>query len=501
LDGFEVTRGWYWGIRMWHPKDVIIRNCKVYRNNQRYEVGGSQSASHGGIDVAGGERLTIEDCRIYDNGAGIVLNHFHSNGENTPTGCRECTVQRNFIYANVLTEQFNNAFGLATNFAVNSIIADNVLYDDPDGGTTSLGMINNKILRNINLHHWQKCWDGSEDCRSKGNNENYKLSVRGGGANFYAFNIGAYGNGRGFNAAWGIGDIFLNNTVYTNWDRGLYLSGRKTLLFNTIAFNNGLNPDFGSDEHVEIHVTTDTSLDDVPGHGSTEEQRSRGIHFNSDYNYVTPGAEPDLPMLERSEYSGHLEHNTLEGDPQFEGPDMVFDESDPQQVIHPEAIFIDEDGDGIVTIEEAQADIVSRFSLGEGSTAIDAAGSLETIARLIDDGLQDVIDETNDLAAYFAEFVDIHQRLEASYIWYQMIENLESPDRMGYGDLSGLTDLAGNPVPMNERLDMGAIQSSGQGGENQPPRAVIQANPTSGPAPLDVAFDGSDSSTITLSPL
>ena len=451
IEGFEITNSWLKGVFVFEADFVTIRNCTVYRNNQVYEIRNQAGSVHAGIHYVAGDYAVVENNRVYQNGYGIMFFE-KSNVNDDPVGSRYAVIRNNFVYANANAPDgnFGNSGGIAMRFGEESIIEGNVLWDNPDGAIIGLGMINNKILRNIALHHWQ----------DPGNRENYKLTVRGGGANLLAFNVGANAGGRGVDTAWGVGDIIINHTSYHNKQWGYLLEGRYALLFNSIGYDDfypydGSIPENGVVTPREIAPSADSAFI-IDGQGTAEEQRSRGMHVNSDYNLA--GDEQNLPNLSR----GHIQNNTINGNPLLNNPDMVFNESDVRFVAHPKDIFVDPNGDGVVTVQEARADVVGRFSLQNGSPAIGAGGTINDIEALVSAAIPDVIQATQDLINWFdSRPSPTSQQRQAANMWRRMLANLQSPNRKGYGELSNLRDLEGKVRSDNERLDMGAMQTQG----------------------------------------
>ena len=138
---------------------------------------------------------------------------------------------------------------------------------------------------------------------------------------------------------------------------------------------------------------------------------------------------------------------------------MNYVEVNVRDVIHPEAIFDDANGDGVVTIEEARADVVARFSLSPTSLVRNAGASLQTVENLVSQAVPDIVDAANDLIDYFNTRPNsIPQHRQAANMWTRMVSGLLTSGRKGFGDLSGLRDLSGASVPTDSALDMGAVQ-------------------------------------------
>jgi hypothetical protein len=425
IEGLKATNGERNGIFVYLPNNVVIRDCEVYGNNQAYETKGFTASSQAGIHVVAGERCTIERCRVYDNGYGVIF-YEENPSASTPVGTKDCIIRDNFFYSNANSGQFGNAGGIDVRFTDGCLVEGNVMWDNPDGHLLGLGPINNRFIANACLHSWQP----------GGNNEGIKVSVRGGGANLFAFNISVLNSQRGVDIGDGIGEILLNNTTYHNKEWGYLLEGRQTIILNSVGYD-----DFYP--HTEVG-NREIALSSI---GSFE-----AMHPTSDYNFAAD--ETGLPNMQY----GHVQHNTLAGNPLFVDPVWAMDESDPRAVLHPEQVFPDPNNDGEVTPEEALQHVASRYALAPTSSARDAGTTLADAESRIQAARLDVIAMTQERINDWAGN-GVLQHQQAVAMWTQMIANLQAPDHALFGDLDGMRDLSGNAIPMHQALHMGAVQN------------------------------------------
>lgn len=419
VDGFKCTGGYKNGIHVLRPNNVTIRNCEVYRNNQAWEAYGTV-AYEWGVFVVGGEYCTIEGCRVYNNGGGIGFSEVDQTAVN-PVGSRYCSVRDNFIYANSNSGNYGNSSGIGMRFGEFSTIEGNVLYDNPDAAVNGLGNIHNRFLRNACFNSWQQ----------PGNMEGLKFCVRGGGANLMAFNIAAYNGQRGFDSTDGIGDICLNNTFYANEQWGLLLEGRKTLVMNTLSYLNYPN----NNGRKDIIISTADSMLGV-----------------SDYNLF--GDEASLPQV--GGWSFRQTH-TINSNPQLVNPRIAFVRQDIRQIVHPELLFTDANRDGVVTIDEARAEIAGRYALGAGNAARGAGARLSEVQKAISGSVPEIVAAAQKRIAEKTG-TGLLQWNQAISMWTRLATNLQSTNRAGIDKLSGLSDFAGSPVSLEVVPNIGAVQ-------------------------------------------
>jgi parallel beta-helix repeat protein len=425
IEGLRATNASRNGIFVHTPTNVVIRNCEAYGNNQEFETLGFTNSSHSGILVVGGQDCTIEGCRVYDNGYGITLRE--RNETAAPVGSHHCTIRNNFVYGNANTGNYNNAGGINVRFGKHCTVERNVLWDNPDGSVLGLGMIHNKVIGNACLHSWQ----------AGGNGEGIKICVRGGGANVIAFNLMAFNSQRGFDAADGIGDLLINNTTYRNREWGYLLEGRQTLVLNSIGFDDFFP--FPNIYPQEFALTTTG--------------QSSCMHASSDHNFAAD--ETNLPGMQW----GHVQLNTVSGNPLFNDPQLPFLQDDPRQLVSPEQLFIDFDGNGRVDISEAFDDISLRFELSTSSTGYSAGTTIAEIESAAALAVPDIIAAAIEkIQAWNGD--GVLQHAQAVSMYSEMISILSSPGSGGFADLSSVRDFSGNELHPLVPLHMGAVQTT-----------------------------------------
>jgi hypothetical protein len=416
IRGFKVTgavRDWIYILR---GSYINIQDCECYANNRAWQSG--QNAYYAGITASGGDNITVEGCRVYSNGFGIWFVETDYNSTN-PTGSKYCTIRNNFIYCNAFSGNYGNSSGFGMRFGEFSLIEGNVIYDNPDAAINGLGNVCNRFLRNALFNSWQQ----------PGNREGIKFCVRGGGGNIVAFNISAFNANTGYDSTSGVGDVVFNNTFYHNDSWGILLEGRHTLLMNNISFAN--NPGASPGQR-DIMVNRD------------------GMHPGSDYNLI---GDATLPAISQQKLP---QPHTINADPMLVNP-LQLQRGDPLAVTHPEQLFVDADGDGKVTIEEAMADIAARYALNADSPARAAGTSLYDIQARITASLPDFINQANQRISDLSGDKGLQSQQSCS-MWRRAISYMQSADHGWMDQLSGLSDFAGNPVPMDAALNMGASQ-------------------------------------------
>lgn len=441
LDGFEATRARGDGVFLFKPEEVIVRNCQAYQNNALFwslHLGNSYAA---GIASIGGRGLTVERCRVFQNGNGISFWEEDMSSV-TPVGARDSVIKDNFIYGNSWAGNYNDAAGLGSRFGEDLLIQGNVMWDNPDGGLAGLGVVNSKFIGNAAIYNWQP----------GGNNYGWKPCVRGGGGNLLAFNVLAYNGGNGIDLATGIGDLVINNTVFRNGEFatvgawGILAEGWDSLLFNNISHSNWL-------------AATGTIPRDL-GAG-----KPWVIYKGSDYNLfgsVYWGFNPSQGRYDLTG-AGDIELHSFLADPELNSPGfpvLSYDPSanpDPTRLIHPEQVFADANHDGVVTIEEARADIANHFMPHSSSAAKNAGLSLGSIQTAALAAIPELITVANNQIQAWQSRTDAYA-MQAKNAWNQIVIKLNQPDHAGYADLTNLSDFAGNPVPLDQELSIGAVQ-------------------------------------------
>ena len=138
------------GIRLWqyHPVNVTIRNCDIYNN------------PNCGVNIIQGtEQTTIDSCRIYNNGVGIViadnsLNNFIINST-TYNNTYGIIILSNSNY-NIIKNcsSYNNSlYGFYINTSNNNQIIDSTTSNNGNGTYIGEGCRNNILLRFDHLYN------------------------------------------------------------------------------------------------------------------------------------------------------------------------------------------------------------------------------------------------------------------------------------------------------------------------------------------------------------
>lgn len=414
LDGLKVTRALVNGIYGINSDHLIIRNCEVYRNNQQYEILGNASSTAAGIHLVQCHDSIVEDNRIYNNGSGILFFELDMSIVN-PTGARNCSIRRNFVYCNANANAYGNSSGVAYRFADHSTIEDNVIYDNPDAAINGLGNVMCRYERNALLNSWQ----------SPGNMSGFKSSVRGGGGNLVAFNIIAANGSEGYDASDSIGDILVGNTIYGNSRWGVLSEGRDLLFFNNISYLNFV----GNNGYMEWTLTHPNQYID-----------------SSDYNWFGMDNHPVMA----------LQPHSKKGNPSLASPILNFPRNDPRQIVHPEALFTDGNADGRISIAEAQATLALKFKLNSGSQARSAGVNLAAVQTAAINAVPR-IQATCD--ARIAEVVGSTNLVfrQKGAMWDRVKTYLGTADRGGFENLSSAKDFLGRPVGLSTTPHMGAL--------------------------------------------
>ncbi len=418
LDGLKFTGAYYHGVYVYEPANsILIQNCESYHNNLNWLVNGNTYDA--GIFVVGGQYVTIQDCRVYNNGYGILFSEVDQSASN-PQGSKYCTIRDNFVYGNSYSSNFDDSGGIAMRFGEHSTIEGNILWDNPDGGIVCLALTNSRVVRNACLHHWQ----------SPGNREGIKVGTRGGGANLIAFNICARNGQRGIDTDCGIGDVILNNTLYNNGMWGLLAESYQSIVINDIAFLN-------------FATSNDPNKDLLPN-------STTAMYGGSDYNFF--GSAVSLPTL----IYGYVQNHSYYGNPLLADPAKQYPETDPQQIVTPEQLFTDANGDGHVTMDEARAELVRRFALSPTSSAMNGT-SLANAQTIVAGAVPAVI---SALQAHIAVWqgTGVLQWEQGANMYSRIVTNLGGADRANYSDFSGLKDFGGNALSIDTTLHMGAVQ-------------------------------------------
>ncbi len=227
IDGLRMTEAPRNGLVIEKSSNIIIRNCWIYGNN----YSDPQQGYFGGIEITSGggqaHDFLIERCRVFDDGIGITVGPDQA-GVTAPPGINGVVVRDNFIFGNSRTANFGNSSGLELWFCNHAVVGGNILYDNPDAGINGEGNNFCRYVNNICINNWQP----------GGNNEGIKTCVRGGGCNVVANNISVANGNCGFDAASGVGDLLVGNTLYGNGSWGALVEGRETMLFNNLVAGN-----------------------------------------------------------------------------------------------------------------------------------------------------------------------------------------------------------------------------------------------------------------------
>ncbi len=415
IDGIKLTRAINNGVYAINSTGIIIKNCEIYRNNQQYETLGNTSSTSAGVHLVQCVDTIVEDNRVYNNGSGIMFFEIDMSSIN-PTGAKNCIIRRNFVYGNANSKAYGNSSGIAYRFGDHCIIEDCVVYDNPDAGINGLGNVMCKYVRNALISNWQE----------PGNMSGFKSTVRGGGCNLVAYNIIAENGSEGYDACDGIGDILLNNTIHQNRRWGILSEGRDLLFFNNINWLNFV----GNAGFMEITCTHDNQY--IPS--------SNNNTFGLDYNH---------PVLLTQSAS-------KKGDPLLVNPELNFPRKDPRQVVHPEELFTDIDGDGRISIYEAKTFLASKFDLSPSSIARGSGATLSDVSNksiMAIDRIKTTCQTRMDENAASTNAI-FKQKVA---MWGRVKSYLESSDRGGFGDLSNMTDFIGCPVSSNDIVNMGSI--------------------------------------------
>lgn len=419
IDGFEVINANRNGIKLFNPVNVTVRNTSLHDNNQGWTKYGAISYEYG-IMIIGGQNVIIEANRIYNNGGGI---NFYELDPNL-SGCKACIARNNFVYANANSGNIGNSSGIACRFTEGLEVSDNIFYDGADANINGLGAIHSKFIRNVLLNAWQP----------GGNNEGIKFAVRGGGNNLVAGNLIAYNGNTGFDATDGVGDIFINNTIYKNDSWGMLMEGSNTFVLNNISYG-----------HLNLKNGGEFPKDFRPPNAGGKE----AISVESSYN-LFGDSEHDITYF--LEYV--MPHTLYAGDPKFVNPWISLPRTDPKQVIHPEQIFKDLNGDGAISIAEAKADAAARFGLKGDSLAVGYGLSVADISALVKAAKPIVVAKLN--ARILAWKDDpAFQRQQAVIMWKRILADFDS-GKVIMGDIPALTDLVGKLMPA--KVTLGAIQ-------------------------------------------
>lgn len=426
IDGITATKARRVGIHVQNGEGIVIRNCTAYRNNQDAETFGT-NGTWAGIGLYASTNCLVERCRSYYNGYGIWLRENVETDD--PVGCTDCVVRDCFIYSNAcaLPGKYGNCSGVALRFCERVTLERNVLWDNPDGGINGLGNVLCRIVGNASLHAWQE----------PGNMTAIKLCVRGGGGNLIAFNVAAFNGSEGYFAGNGVGEIVLNQTSYGNSGWGYFWdTGRCGFIFNAIGYGNKLESPTSYPKELRAWLSN-AALDPC-----------------SDYNFLQD--EKTLPVLG----GGYTQPHTLAGEPGLADPRMIFPEASPTQIVHPDDLFADTDGDGKVGIEEAVAQIAARYALRPDSPARGAGASLAEVQARIQAAVPNVIAALQARIEEYSQppYDGGRQYEEAKSKYRRLIGHLQTEGCGGFGDLSGLSDFAGTPLSMNQPLHMGAVQ-------------------------------------------
>lgn len=313
IDGIAGTQSPWDGLEIAHSSNIVVRNCSFYANNFN-----SPNGYKAGINIDAGHDITIDHCRVFDNGFGINAYEDQVNGEGpSPDGPERVTISDCFVFGNSRTGNPGNSSGVDIRFATRCTYIGNVVYDNPDAGFNGEGNNFCRVLNNICINNWQP----------GGNNEGIKLCVRGGGCNVIAGNL-SVGNGNcGYDAAGGVGDLVYGNTFYGNGSWGILAEGRETMMFNNLVAGNSVAKN--DNAYPELDAT--------------------GWSLISDWNVFGRGPLKSTANDTLAKLPPHtrIQALTLAG--------ITLPRTEARQVNTPEMLW------GVSTIEEARAIILAKY--------------------------------------------------------------------------------------------------------------------------------------------
>jgi parallel beta-helix repeat protein len=399
VDGLHATQAPWDGIEIAHSYNVAVRNCWSYTNNFN-----SPNGYKAGVNIDAGHDITIDHCRVFDNGFGICGYEDQPDGHEwpNPSGPDHVTLSNNFVFSNSRTGNLGNSPGMDIRFATRCTYEGNIFYDNPDAGINGEGNNFCRVLRNICINNWQP----------GGNNEGMKICVRGGGGNVIAFNLLVNNGNCGFDATSGVGDVFLNNTCYGNGSWGILAEGRETMLFNNISADNSKVVD---NAYPELAAT--------------------GWSLISDWNVFGRG-----PLTStRDDTLTTLPPHTKIQPVRLTG--VKLPRTDLRQINTPEMLW------GVSTIEAARAKILAAY---KPSVAI-MGTTLDNVQARCNQNIPTVkaaIDAVIEKAASSLDF----QMKQATSRWQALKAGLKEYD------LSGLKDLGGQPINGSVPIRVGAAQ-------------------------------------------
>lgn len=409
IDGFEVINAQRNGIKLFNPKNVTVRNCKIHDNNTGWSKHQAVSYEYG-VMIMGGEDVTIEGCRIFNNGGGI--NFYELDALN---GCKRPIVRQNFVYANANSGNMGNSSGIACRFTEHAEVYDNVFYDGADANINGLGAIHSKFLRNVLLNAWQP----------GGNNEGIKFAVRGGGNNLVASSLFAFNGNTGYDATDGIGDQFINNTVYGNESWGILCEGSNTQFFNNISVKN-TNIRNGGEFCKDFRP---------PNDGGAE-----AIAVESSWNLFTDSEHDIQYFLNRP-----MPNTYYARDPEFIMEWPAPPRNNSAQVIHPEEYF---HLPSPATVSDVQILLSNCFRPQIAFAGLD----LKSVHDLISNASATLRAKLNlRIEAWKDSPASEFQRLQAVEMWRRILRDLDS-GAVVYGVLPEVRDLKGTLLSDNVKI-------------------------------------------------
>lgn len=398
VDGLSATMAPWDGFEVYYSYNVTIRNCEAYANNYN-----SPNGFKAGVNIDVGHDVTIDHCRIYDNGFGIA-GYEDNISSPTPVGAANVTISNNFIFGNSRTGNAGNSSGIGLRFPDHPNIFGNIIYDNPDAGINGEGNNFGRIVGNICINNWESL--------PGANNEGIKICVRGGGCNVIAFNLSVNNGNTGYDAANGVGDVFINNTVCGNGSWGVLAEGRETMLFNNILARNSV-----------VDNNTYPDMD------------AFGISLIGDWNLfgrsplVYGASSPPMPIPP---------HTMIQA---MTFPGMSLPRVSSRQINPPETLW------GVSKVEDARALILAAYTppvpiAGTSLAAMQSAcaANVPTVKAALDAAIAKVANSPD------------FQMKQATSRWQALKAQLTAYD------LSGLSDLRATPVGLTATANRGAIQ-------------------------------------------
>ncbi len=381
LDGLSATQAPWDGFEVANSYNVVLRNCAAYANNY-----GSTNGYKAGTNIDAGHDITIDHCRVFDNGFGVCGYEHQDNGIEgaNPEGPYNVTISNNFVYGNSRSANLGNSPGMDIRFATRCTYMGNIFYDNPDAGINGEGNNLCRVLNNICINQWQE----------PGNREGGKMCVRGGGGNVIAGNLFVNNDNCGWDATRGVGDVFINNTCYGNGSWGVLAEGSETMMFNNLLAGNSVRV---SNYYPEMDALGWSAISDWNRFG------------RSPLVYTQPS--PVIPFPANSSVGMVF----LPGYPMAR--------TDIRQVIHPEQAF------GCSTVEEARAKVMAAYRPASWIPG----DAIVNIQARCNSNMPAVLSAL-DAAIAAADASSDHQQHQAAYRYRQLKAQLTAYDLAGLPD-------------------------------------------------------------------